>query len=168
MIPSFIAVTSFLAFMPLNPACILVAACSTSGSFKSISISSVALFSVSFCSSLITATSFLAFIPLNPACILVAACSTSGSLRSISMSFASGSVFISFTSSLPLSPVTSFAESLTFSFIADTSFLAFIPLNPAWILLAACSTSGSFRSMSISSSVLTSVSSISSFLSSCF
>ena len=143
---SILAWTSFLAFIPLNPAWIFVAACSTSGSFKSISISS-SLFSsilgVSSCgsfSSFIALTCFLAFIPLKPACIFVAAFSTSGSSRSISTTSSSFLELSEAESSFPFS-----------SLIFATSFLACIPLNPACILVAASSTSGSFRSISICS-----------------
>ena len=79
----FVSATYFLAFIPLNPAWIIIEASETSGSYKSISmispLSSLSCSSFNFCAS------FLALIPLKPACIFVAAFSTSGSSRAMSM-----------------------------------------------------------------------------------
>ena len=113
---SLLAFTSFLAFMPLKPAWILVAASSTSRPSQSMS-SDMASFSLSsvLASSFLYAISFLVWCPLKPAWILVAASATSGSSRS--MSTTSSSSFA--------------ALSVPVCLLFSTSCLAFIPLNPA-------------------------------------
>ena len=93
---SFIALICFLAWLPLKPAWILIAAAFSS--ISSVEPSTVVrvnvgvgLSSSSFCC-LIFSTSFLAWWPLKPAWIFVVALATSGSSRSISTT--SGSVVV--------------------------------------------------------------------------
>lgn len=128
-----------------------------------ISVTRVSVYS-SFFSSVLA--SFFALIsclvlkPLKPAWILVAACATSGSFKSIST--VSPSVLVSPPSAGASSVLSASTESPASASLVSVpsvpeSFWAFIswrvlnPLNPAWILTAAFSTSGSFKSMSTAS-----------------
>ena len=111
-------------------------------SVTSIPPSSTFLFSIS---SFISFTCFLASIPLYPACRIVAAFSASA------LSMPSIIVFVSFSSTFPLCKFSIFiaSSSRTSAFILATCFLASIPRNPDWIRVAAFSTSGSSKSISI-------------------
>ena len=105
------------------------------GTLSSICIISKVLVGLSF-SAIFPAICFLASMPLKPAWIKVIACSTSGSSG---FRGTLNKVFSSF-----------FVSICGWSFsalISATCFLASMPLYPAWITVAALSTSGSSKSI---------------------